>query len=222
MHKQMKLITTAGILGLFLVGNYAFEFLSKIGAGILSAVLTEQLTAEAWNGELFAAIGQQSVPFLLMMVMGAVLIQWSKSKGKALEAEDAGWAESAFQRKVTGLAIVGGLLGFAGFYNLFLPIYFGYQDLIMAFSSPEGVDYVLKAVLPNYVILLVQIALGIWMVLGKKEQLPQVAAAPAGLEQTAPAENEEQEGIPAVAPVLETGDVVPVTEAATEAEEKAL
>lgn len=169
MQKQMKLITTAGILGLFLVANYAFELLGKIGAGIFSAVLTGQLTPESWNSELYAAIGTQSLPFLLMIVMGAGLIMWGKGKDKALTATDPEWAVSAPERKATKLAVVGGLLAFAGFYNLFVPIFFGFGDLVAGLSSPESSGYVLQAVLPNYVVLLVQMALGIWMVIGKKE-----------------------------------------------------
>lgn len=170
MQKQMKLITTAGILGLFLVANYAFELAGKIGAGIFSAVLTGQLTAEAWNSELYAAIGTQSLPFLLMMVMGVVLIQWEKAKNRTLTATDPEWEASAPERKAAKLAVVGGLLAITGFYNLFVPIYFGFGDLISGLSSPESSGYVLKAVLPNYVVLLTQMAVGIWLVIGKRAE----------------------------------------------------
>ncbi len=170
MKKQMKLITTAGILGLFLVANYAFELAGKIGAGIFSAVLTGQLTPEAWNNELYTAIGTQSLPFVLMMGIGVVLIIWEKAKNRALTATDPEWEASAPERKAAKLAVVGGLLAISGFYNLFVPIYFGFGDLISGLSSPESSGYVLKAVLPNYVVLLIQMAVGIWLVIGKKAE----------------------------------------------------
>lgn len=180
MNKQVKLVTAAGILGLFLIGNYAFEFLSKIGAGVLSAVLTGQLPAEAWNSELYTAIWQQSVPFLLMIIIGAALTVWSSGKDKVLAESEADWAATAADRKVGNLAVVGGLLAFSGFYALFVPLYFGYKDLFAALSSPDSVDYVLKAVLPNYAVLLMQIALGVWLAVGVKAAAPAMeAAAPA-------------------------------------------
>jgi len=51
MQKQMKLITTGKILGLFLVANYIFDILSKIGASLMSAVISQQLISLK-NGEL--------------------------------------------------------------------------------------------------------------------------------------------------------------------------
>jgi len=192
MHKQMKLITTAGILGLFLVSNYVFEFLGKIGAGIFSAVLTGQLTQEAWNTELYTAIWTQSLPFLVMIAIGGVLIQWAGGKNKALEATEPEWAYSAPQRKETNLAVVGGLLAFAGLYNLAVPIYFGFGDLMAGLSSPESSGYVLKAVLPNYAVLLVQIALGIWLMIGRKASVTLIAETPAPAEAEAVNEGEEE------------------------------
>lgn len=177
MYKQMKLATAAGILGLFLVINYVFEFLSKIGAGIFSAVLTGQLTQEAWTSELFTAIWTQSLPFLVMIAIGAVLLVWANGKDSALEAADPEWAATAPLRKATKLATVGGLLAFAGLYNLAVPIYFGFGDLMAGLSSPESSGYVLKAVLPNYVVLLIQIGLGLWLMLGRKEPEMAVPAA---------------------------------------------
>lgn len=177
MYKQMKLATAAGILGLFLVINYVFEFLSKIGAGIFSAVLTGQLTQEAWTSELFTAIWTQSLPFLVMIAIGAVLLVWANGKDSALEAADPEWAATAPLRKATKLAAVGGLLAFAGLYNLAVPIYFGFGDLMAGLSSPESSGYVLKAVLPNYVVLLIQIGLGLWLMLGRKEPEMAVPAA---------------------------------------------
>lgn len=168
MHKQMKLVTTAEILGLFLAINYLFELLSKIGAGIFSAVLTGQLTAEAWTGELYTAIWMQSIPFLIMIAVGGVLIQWAKNKSSSLADVSPEWALSAPLRRDTDLAVVGGLLVFAGLYNLAVPIYFGFEDLVAGLSAPENAGYVLKAVLPNYTVLLVEIILGLWLMFGRK------------------------------------------------------
>ncbi len=178
MQKQMKLIMTAGILGLFLVSNYIFEFLGKIGAGLFSAVLTGQLPAEAWNTELYTAIWTQALPFLVMIAIGGVLIQWASGKNKAVEAVEPDWAYSAPQRKDTKMAVVGGLLFFAGLYNLAVPIYFGFGDLMAGLSSPESSGYVLKAVLPNYSVLLVQMALGIWLLIGRKTPVMPVVETP--------------------------------------------
>jgi len=170
MQKKMKLITTGGILGVFVLWNYIFEWLSKIGASIVSAVLSEQLPAEAWNSQLYGAIAKQSVPFVLMMILGAALIYWSRSKDKALAVENAEWAESAEQRRTMGLASAGGILAAVAVFAIFLPTYMSFQDLVMAFSSPEGVDYIMKMMVPNYVVLLSQLILGLWMVFGIKEK----------------------------------------------------
>lgn len=170
MQKKMKLITTGGILGVFVLWNYIFEWLSKIGASIVSAVLSEQLPAEAWNSQLYGAIAKQSVPFVLMMILGAALIYWSRSKDKALAVENAEWAESAEQRRIMGLASAGGILAAVAVFAIFLPTYMSFQDLVMAFSSPEGVDYIMKMMVPNYVVLLSQLILGLWMVFGIKEK----------------------------------------------------
>lgn len=175
MHKQMKLVTTAEILGLFLAINYLFELLSKIGAGIFSAVLTEQLTAEAWTGELYTAIWMQSLPFLVMIAIGVLLLLWARSKSRSLGDVSPEWALSAPLRRDTDLAVVGGLLAFAGLYNLGVPIYFGFEDLVAGLSAPDNAGYVLKAVLPNYTVLLVEIILGLWLMFGRKTPLAPVA-----------------------------------------------
>ncbi len=209
MQKQMKLITTAGVLGLFLVGNYAFDLLGKLGAGIVSAVLTGQLTAEAMNGELYAAIGKQALPFLVMMMIGTALLSWSRGKNTALAATAPEWAAAAPERKATEWAIFGGLMLFAGLYNLVVPIYFGFQDLVAGLSSPESAGYVLKAVLPNYLVLVVQIIVGIWLMIGMKTKETPVVEA------VVPVEEGEAE---AEATISHT-EAVSAVEDASEAEE---
>ncbi len=179
MQKQMKLITTGKILGLFLVANYIFDILSKIGASLMSAVISQQLPAEAWNSELYSAVAKQSLPFVLMILAGTALLSWSDTKDKALAMESSQWAESAPGRKELELAVVGALLAVFGFFNIFLPVFMGFEDLMMAFASPEGVDYITKMILPNFAVLLVQMLVGIWMIIGvktKRVEAPVLAA----------------------------------------------
>lgn len=192
MQKKMKLITTGGILGVFVVWNYIFEWLSKIGASIVSAVLSEQLPAEAWNSQLYGAIAKQSLPFVLMMLLGAALIYWSRAKDKALAAENPDWAAAAPERKAAQLAAAGGILSAVAVFALILPTYMNFQDLIMAFSSPEGVNYIMKMMVPNYTVLLIQLVLGLWMVFGVKIGVVPVSAAPEENGETEP----EAEGCP--------------------------
>ncbi len=168
MQKKMKLITTGGILGVFVVWNYIFEWLSKIGASIVSAVISEQLPAEAWNSQLYGAIAKQSLPFILMILLGAGLIYWSQAKDKALASENEAWASGAGERKEMQLGAAGAILAAVAVFALFLPTYMNFQDMVMAFSSPEGVDYILKMLVPNYTVLLAQLLVGLWMAFGVK------------------------------------------------------
>lgn len=191
MQKKMKLITTGSVLGVFVLWNYIFEWLSKIGASIVSAVLSEQLPAEAWNSQLYGAIAKQSLPFILMMILGAALIYWSKAKDKALAAENVEWAESSEQRKAAQMASAGGVLAAVAVFALVLPTYMNFQDLVMAFSSPEGVDYIMKMMVPNYIVLLAQLILGLWMVFGIKEKSVSV-----DMTQEEHTEEENEEAVP--------------------------
>lgn len=189
MQKKMKLITTGGVLGVFVMWNYIFEWLSKIGASIVSAVISEQLPTEAWNSQLYGAIAKQSLPFIVMILLGVALIYWSRSKDKALAVDNEAWASEAAQRKEMQLAAAGGILAAVAVFALVLPTYMNFQDIMMAFSSPEGINYIVKMLVPNYTVLLAQLLVGLWMVFGVKGK-----PAPADPIQEEP-EKEETDGL---------------------------
>lgn len=209
MQKSYRVLMAARVTGLFLAFSNLFELAARIGAGIVSAVWAEQLPADAWTPDLFEAIARQSAPFIGMAALGGLLVYWSRTaEGK----QETGVLPAELQR--TALAVTGGLMAAAGFYNLFLPLVMGYKELAAGLASPESVGYVIKAVLPNYVVLLTEMALGLWLVLGNEPKplpasdVPEVAEEAVSPEnapeaEAAPEGDAPQEAAPEASPAAE-------------------